>query len=65
VKLVQAFDHRAVRLLAEERAALLRRDAGPIRRSRGGRQRVGLWLVGVGFRIAGSRLTPRERLSSA
>ncbi len=63
---MQALDHHAARLLAEEeRAALLRHDAGRIRRSHGGRQRVGLWLVGVGFRIAGSGLAPRERLSSA
>jgi hypothetical protein len=62
---VQALDHRVARLLAEERVALLRADAER-GTSRGGsaRQRVGLALVGLGFRIAGPRVMPRERLSS-
>jgi hypothetical protein len=63
---VQALDHRVARQLAGERVELLRRDMsrGP-RRGGGVRQRVGLALVGLGFRIAGPCAPPRGRLSSA
>jgi hypothetical protein len=63
---VQALDHRVARLLAAERAELLQRDMGRSRREAGGaRQRLGLALVGLGFRIAGPCAPPRDRLSSA
>lgn len=63
---VQALDHRVARQLAAERAELLSRDMSRGRRPGGGpRQRVGLALVGLGFRIAGPCAPPRGRLSSA
>lgn len=62
---MQALDHRVARQLAEERVELLRRDMTPSPRRGGTRQRVGLALVGLGFRIAGPCAPPRGRLSSA
>ncbi len=62
---MQALDHRVARVLAAERVELLREDAVRSTRRTGTRQRVGLWVVGLGFRIAGPCSTPRERLSSA
>ena len=55
-------DHQAVRMLADERRAILQRDMA---RSQGApraarRERVGLWLVSFGFRLAG-RCTPPPR----
>ena len=55
-------DHQAVRMLADERTALLQAE---MRRTRPAsrpatRERVGLWLVGFGFRLAG-RCTPPPR----
>ena len=63
---MQALDHRVARLLAAERAELLQRDMGRSRQAPGGaRQRLGLALVGLGFRIAGPCAPPRERRPSA
>jgi len=63
---VQALDHRVARQLAAERVELLRRDmTSSPRRGGGARQRLGLALVGLGFRIAGPCAPPRGRLSSA
>ena len=49
-------DSRTTRLLAEERFALLRSDATTTTRraERGARRTVGLWLVGLGLRLAGT-----------
>ena len=59
-------DHRAMKMLADERTALLQRE---MRRSRPAqrsatRQRLGLWLVDVGFRLAGPCAPPRQLPSS-
>lgn len=55
-------DHRAVRMLADERMSLLQaemRRTQPVSR-RAKRERLGLWLVSFGFRVAG-RCTPPPR----
>jgi hypothetical protein len=60
-------DHRAMRMLADERMTLLRREMKRTRRSprRATRERVGLWLVSVGFRLAGPRTPPPRHVPSA
>jgi hypothetical protein len=64
---MMGLDHRAVRLMADERSALLR---GEMERSRRGparrrRQRLGLWVVGVGFRLAGECAPPPQSVPTA
>ena len=48
-------DPTTTRLLAAERVSRLHADATttPRRRDRGARTRIGLWLVGLGLRLAG------------
>ncbi len=60
-------DHRAVRMLADERMALLRTEMSRTRplSGRGRRERVGLWLVGFGFRVAGQYSPPAREVPSA
>lgn len=55
-------DHRAMRILADERMSLLQREMARSRRvgRRAARERVGLWLVGLGFRLAGPCAPPRQ-----
>ena len=55
-------DHRAMQMLAEERMALLGREVARSRPARRGaaRQRFGLWLVSLGFRLAGPCAPPRQ-----
>ena len=62
---MHGLDHRAVRFLAEERRELLRSDMERSRRPRRGtRVRVGLWLVGLGFRVAGPCAAPARELAA-
>lgn len=60
-------DHRAMQTLADERMALLRREMRLTRRAprRATRERVGLWLVGFGFRLAGRCSPPPRQAHSA
>jgi hypothetical protein len=66
VSKMYGLDHQAVRMLADERQALLRREMARARRPRRGRrERVGLWLVGLGFRLAGQYAPPPRQVPSA
>jgi hypothetical protein len=59
---MNGLDHTAMRMLVDERMALLRREVTrgrPTRRG-GARQRFGLWLVSLGFRLAGPCAPPRQ-----
>ena len=66
VSSVYGLDHQAMRMLADERAALLRQEMGRTAQAsrRARRERVGLWLVSFGFRLAGQYATPRQAPSS-
>jgi len=65
-------DSATTRLLARERIALLRSDAATTTRRREhgtrasvvpqARKRIGLWLVGLGLRLAGPSAVEREGL---
>lgn len=60
-------DHQAQQMLASERMALLQREmtrTRPLAR-RPARERVGLWLVGFGFRLAGRCSPPPRQAHSA
>jgi hypothetical protein len=62
VSSVYGLDHRAMRMLADERMTLLQaemRRTRPASRRRT-RERFGLWLVSFGFRVAG-QCTPPPR----
>jgi len=60
-------DHRAMRMLANERMALLQRESARLERAprRGVRERLGLWLVSFGFRLAGQCSPPPRQAPSA
>ena len=60
-------DHRAMRMLANERMTLLQRETIRAQRAprRGARERLGLWLVSFGFRVAGQCSPPPRRVPSA
>jgi hypothetical protein len=55
-----------MRMLADERMALLQREMTRPQRlpRRGARQRLGLWLVSFGFRIAGQCSPPPRQVPS-
>ncbi len=59
-------DHTAMRMLADERMALLQREMIRSRPARRGamRHRLGLRLVSLGFRLAGQCAPPRQLPSS-
>ncbi len=60
-------DHRAMRMLANERMTLLQREMTRAQRvpRRGARERLGLWLVSFGFRVAGQCSPPPRQVPSA
>jgi hypothetical protein len=60
-------DHRAMRMLANERMALLELDMRRAQRAprRARRERLGLWLVSLGFRLAGQYSPPPRQVPSA
>ena len=66
VSAVNGLDYRTANTIATERAALLRKDmARNHQRSRGpARQRVGMWLVGLGLRLAGPAAAQRGSLTA-
>jgi hypothetical protein len=67
VSVMYGLDHQAQRMLASERMALLQREMArtrPVAR-RPARERVGLWLVGFGFRLAGPYAPPPRQAHSA
>ena len=59
-------DHRAMRMLANERMTLLQREMTRSQRvpRRGARERLGLWLVSFGFRVAGQCSPPPRQVPS-
>lgn len=61
-EVVYGLDHKAMRMLADERMALLQREMGRTQGlpRRATRERVGLWLVSFGFRLAGQCTPPRQ-----
>jgi hypothetical protein len=63
---MHGLDHRALRVLADDRTELLRHEmTRPARPRRGtARVRLGFWLVGVGFRVAGPCAGPPPELAS-
>jgi len=54
-------------MLANERMALLRRESALTQRAprRGARERLGLWLVSFGFRLAGQCSPPPRQVQSS
>jgi len=60
-------DHRAMRMLANERMILLQGEMIRVHRvpRRGARERLGLWLVSFGFRVAGQCAPPPRQVPSA
>ena len=58
-------DHQAVRMLADERMARLQKEMARVERHPRTRERLGLWLVGFGFRVAGRYGPPPQRVPSA
>jgi len=58
-------DHQAVRTLADERMARLQDEMARVQRHPRGRERLGLWLVGFGFRVAGQVAPPPQRVPTA
>ena len=60
-------DHRAMRMLANERMTLLGREMTRTQRAprRCARERLGLWLVSFGFRVAGQCSPPPRQAPSA
>jgi hypothetical protein len=67
VSSVYGLDHRAMRMLADERMDLLQREMTRTQQAsrRATRERVGLWLVGFGFRLAGQCSPPPRQATSA
>jgi peptidoglycan/xylan/chitin deacetylase (PgdA/CDA1 family) len=67
VSSMYGLDHRAIRMLADERMDLLQREMRRAQQAsrRATRERVGLWLVGFGFRLAGRCSPPPRQAPSA
>jgi hypothetical protein len=67
VSSMYGLDHRAMRMLANERMALLQRAGAQPERAprRGPRERLGLWLVSFGFRVAGECSPPPRHVPTA